>query len=62
MIEISCVGKPFVCEARGRYRFAVDDDGAVWAWDSIAACYTILHRLSPRAQARIRAIARWSTR
>ena len=41
-------------------RFAVDSDGTVRAWDSVAGHYTLCHSLTTRQQAAIRRQARAS--
>lgn len=55
-IEVVC--KPFRHYPRGSYRVAVEADGSVLVFDSIARHYTHCHSLSRRSQARIRSLGR----
>ena len=57
MAIIEARAKAFSREPVRKYRFWVDDTGTVRVWDSLAGHYTTLHRLSPRAEARIRKLA-----
>lgn len=55
---ITATAKPFRTEPRGEYQFAVEADGTVRVWDSVAHHYTLRHSLSPRAASRIARMAR----
>lgn len=57
MIEITMTCTPFSSQTRGTYRLAVDDDGTVRVWDSVAGHYTVNHILSVRSLTAARRMA-----
>ena len=53
MKEITARAKAFSRESIREYKFAVDADGTVRVWDSVAGHYTTCHSLSASAIRRI---------
>lgn len=56
--EITARAKAFSSEGIKTHKFAVDTDGTVRVWDSVAGHYTTCHSLSKSAEARIRKLAK----
>lgn len=54
MKTITARAKAFSGESVKTHKFAIDQDGTVRVWDSIAGHYTTCHSLSKSAQTRIR--------
>jgi len=54
MKTITMMTKAFSAEARSTYRIAVDEDGTVRVWDSVAGHYTRLHGMTARSMAAAR--------
>ena len=50
---------PFSALPIGPYRLAIEDDGTVRVWDSVAGHYTLCHALSGRTQKRLFELAFW---
>ncbi len=57
MSEVTTKAEAFSTESAREYRFAVEADGTVRVWDSVAGHYTTCHSLSASAVRRIRKLA-----
>jgi hypothetical protein len=57
MTKITIRAKAFSCENVKTHTVAVDADGTVRVWDSVAGYYTTCHSLSKSAQAKARKLA-----
>ena len=57
MKTITAKAKAFSSEPVKAHKFAIEADGTVRVWDSVAKHYTTCHSLSKSAIARIRKIA-----